>query len=411
MNYELRSLKVVLEKKECKTLHAVLSVFTLVIFVFHFLLLTSYFSPVHAASPKKKLSQIEKKLKTKKKKIKDTIKKEKSILSRIEKINKHIKIKKTELKKYDKQISKTQSSIMSLSKDIKQLQKKTDISKKYLANRARDIYTQQYVDSALILLTANDYQELITKSKYLSLLAYQDSKVIKKYRDEINDINSKKQNMEVLQSTLKTNKRVARDKKSELETDRIKKDRLLATVRSKRSMYEKTIKELEESSKKLREMMKRLEKQQVPSSVTGKGFTASRGHLPWPVDGKVLIPYGNYKDPKFNLTVFKNGIEIRAKDQEKPKAVAGGRVVYSDWFKGYGLLLIINHGKGYHSLYGNLTETFHKVGDIINKGTSLGVTGKSRLLNVPALYFEIRHKGKPINPMKWLRRKSRAKKS
>ena len=94
---------------------------------------------------------------------------------------------------------------------------------------------------------------------------------------------------------------------------------------------------------------------------------------------------------------------------KKPKAVAGGRVVYSDWFKGYGLLLIINHGKGYHSLYGNLTETFHKAGDIINIGATLGVTGKSRLLNVPALYFEIRHKGKPINPMKWLKRKSRAK--
>jgi septal ring factor EnvC (AmiA/AmiB activator) len=396
-------------KKAFKTLHTVLSVFTLFILVFYFLLLTSHFSPIHAASPKKKLSLIEKKLATKKKKVKDAIKKEKSILSRIENIDKNIKTKEKELKQYDRQISESQSRIMALSKDISLLEGKLDISKKYLANRARDIYTQQYVDSALILLTANDYQELITKSKYLSLLAYQDSKVIKKYRVEINDIDFKKQSMEILQNKLKTNKKISKDKKSDLETDRIKKDRLLATVRSKRSMYEKTIKELEASSKKLREMMKRLEKQQIPKSVTGKGFTASRGHLPWPVNGKVLIPYGNYKDPKFNLTVFKNGIEIKAGNGEKPRAVAGGRVVYSDWFKGYGLLLIINHGKGYHSLYGNLTETFHKAGDIINKGAVIGVTGKSRLLNVPALYFEIRYKGKPINPMKWLKRKSRAK--
>ena len=299
---------------------------------------------------------------------------------------------------------------MNLSKDINLLMDKMDISEKYLANRARDIYTQQYMDSALILLTANDYQELITKSKYLSLLAYQDSKIIKKHRKEINDINFKKQSMKVLQSKLETNNKIAKEKKSKLETDRIKKDKLLATVRSKRSMYEKTIRELEESSEKLKTMMKRLQRQRIPKSVTGKGFTASRGHMPWPVNGKVLIPYGNYKDPKFNITVFKNGIEIRVKDHEKPKAVAGGRVVYSDWFKGYGLLLIINHGKGYHSLYGNLTETFHKTGDIINKGTTLGVTGKSRLLNVPSLYFEIRHNGKPINPMKWLKRRSRAKK-
>ena len=363
----------------------------------------------HAASPKKKLSQIEKKLKTKKKRVKDAIKKEKSILSRIEKINKNIKIKEKELKQYDRQISETQSRIMVLSKDIRLLKDKLEISKNYLANRARDIYTQHYVDSALILLTAKDYQELITKSKFLSLLAYQDSKIIKQYRDEINDIDFKKQSMEILQIKLESNKKTSKERKKDLETDRIKKDKLLATVRSKRSMYEKTIKELEESSKKLRKMMERLKKQEIPSSVTGKGFTAYRGHLPWPVNGKVLIPYGNYKDPKFNITVFKNGIEIRAKEREKPKAIAGGRVVYSDWFKGYGLLLIINHGKGYHSLYGNLTETFHKAGDIINKGAAIGVTGKSRLLNVPALYFEIRHKGKPINPMKWLKRKSRAK--
>ncbi|UCH81908.1 MAG: peptidoglycan DD-metalloendopeptidase family protein [Nitrospiraceae bacterium] len=397
--------------KKSKTLHQILSVVTILITVFYFSLFSSYFSPVHSASPKKKLSVIEKKLKKKKRRVKEAIKKEKSILSRLERINKNIKTAEKELKKYDRQISDTQSRIMNLSKDITLLTDKMDLSKKYLADRARDIYTQRYVDNALILITADDYQDLITKSKYLSLLAYHDSKIIKKYRKDINEINFKKQSMEVLQNKLELNKKIARDKKSELETDRIKKDKLLATVRSKRNLYERTIKELEESSKKLREMMKRLEEQQIPESVTGKGFIASRGHLPWPVDGKVLIPYGKYKDPKFNITVFKNGIEIKAENREKPKAVAGGRVVYSDWFKGYGLLLIINHGNGYHSLYGNLSETFHKTGDIINKGTVLGVTGRSGLLNVPTLYFEIRHKGQPVNPMKWLKRRSRAKKN
>ncbi|HDN95370.1 MAG TPA: hypothetical protein ENG76_04775, partial [Nitrospirae bacterium] len=86
-----------------------------------------------------------------------------------------------------------------------------------------------------------------------------------------------------------------------------------------------------------------------------------------------------------------------------------GRVVYSDWFKGYGLLLIINHGKGYHSLYGNLSEIFHKTGDIINEGTAVGNVGNSSILNVPTLYFEIRYKGKPIDPVKWLKKKHKAR--
>jgi septal ring factor EnvC (AmiA/AmiB activator) len=103
-----------------------------------------------------------------------------------------------------------------------------------------------------------------------------------------------------------------------------------------------------------------------------------------------------------NIPVFKNGIEISADDGEQPVAVSGGNVVYADWFKGYGLLLIINHGSGYHSLYGHLSEIFYRSGDIITKGTAVGNIGESGLLNVPSLYFEIRYKGKPVDPMQWL---------
>ena len=157
-------------------------------------------------------------------------------------------------------------------------------------------------------------------------------------------------------------------------------------------------------------MIKKLEKEKVPKSITGKGFRRVKGHLPWPISGKVVVPYGKHTDPKFNITVFKNGIEIKAVRREKPKAIAGGRVVYADWFKGYGLLLIINHGSGYHSLYGNLSEIFHEPGDIINKGTAIGKVGESSLLNIPTLYFEIRHKGRPVDPMQWLERKTRSRK-
>lgn len=375
--------------------------------IIFFLLLTAQYSILYAASPKKKLTQIRRQLEKKKQKVKETIKKEKSVLERIADINAGIKKKQQELKKYDRQISEAQSNILHLSKEITLLNGKLDKRKDYLKDRLKALYKQQYGGNALILITAKDYQDLITKSKYLSLIAYHDSRIITTYNDDLEEINSKKANLELQYKKIEQNKKDAQKKKKELQTDRIKKDRLLATIRSKRASYEKTIKELEQSSKKLQQMIKRLAKRKVPKSVTGKGFRALRGHLPWPVNGKVVIPYGEYKDPKFNIPVFKNGLEIRAKKGEKPKAVAGGRVVYADWFKGYGLLLIINHGSGYHSLYGNLSEIFHKTGDIINKGSSVGIVGNSRLLNFPALYFEIRYKGKPVDPAKWLKRKGR----
>ncbi|GBE04235.1 murein hydrolase activator EnvC precursor [bacterium BMS3Abin09] len=360
-------------------------------------------------SKKQEAKNIQKDLKQKKEKVKEVIKKERSILSRIENIDKNVQKKQAELKKYDRQISKTESKISSLSEVIGQLDGTLNRKKGYLRERLRTLYKQKYGNYALTLVSADDYQDLIRRSKYISLAAYHDSKIVRKYRDEIAEITSRKKDMEELQSTLKTNKDIVQKKNKELQADRTKKDKLLAAIRNQRSTYEKTISELEESSKNLQNMIRRLKRQSLPNSVTGKGITASRGHLPWPVSGKVLIPFGKYMDPKFKITVFKNGVEIRVSPGETPKAVASGRVVYSDWFKGYGLLLIINHGKGYHSLYGNLSEIFHKTGDIINEGTAVGNVGNSSIFNVPTLYFEIRYKGKPIDPVKWLKKKHKAR--
>lgn len=358
-------------------------------------------------SKKQEAKEIQKEIEQKKARVKEVIKKEESTISMLEDIDRKILKKQKELKLYDSRISETESKIAALSGEIAELDAKLDHKKEYLKERLRILYKQQYGNYALSLVSAKDYQDLIRRSKYISLAAYHDSRIIEKYKNEIAEILSKKKDMDNLKSTLSRNKQDAEEKKKELRIERSKKDRLLATIRSKRSTYEKTIKELEESARKLQKMIQTLEKRAVPESVTGKGIRAYRGHLPWPVNGEVLIPFGKYRDPKFEITVFKNGVELSASPGESPKAVAGGRVVYADWFKGYGLLLIINHGKGYHSLYGNLSEIFYKTGDIIDKGTAVGIVGTSRILNVPALYFEIRHKGKPIDPAEWLKRKQK----
>ena len=80
-------------------------------------------------------------------------------------------------------------------------------------------------------------------------------------------------------------------------------------------------------------------------------------------------------------------------------------MVFADWFKGYGNLLIINHGEGYHTLYANLSEIFFKVGDIIKVHDTVGKVGESGILNAPSLYFEIRYKGKPLDPVQWLKKR------
>ncbi|MBI5740828.1 MAG: peptidoglycan DD-metalloendopeptidase family protein [Nitrospirae bacterium] len=384
-------------------------IFCFLFFIFYFLLLTSHFSLLFAANTKKELSEIEEKLRKKRQQVQETIKQEKSILSEVEQINKAIKRRQQELKDYEKRISQTQTHIKNLEEEISLLAGRMEQRRQDLKERLKVLYKQQYGGKALILIAAGDYQDLLRKSRYMSLITYMDKKMIDAFGDDINEANVKKKELEVLHKGLEISKANVQKKKNETQSELDRKDRLLASVRSKRDSYEKMVKELEESSERIREMIEQLDKEKAAGTFAGKDFGSMKRRLTWPVEGEVIVPFGKYLDPQYNISVFKNGIEIRPVNGGEPKAVADGSVVYADWFKGYGLLLIINHGSGYHTLYGHLSEIFHKSGDIINKGTVVGKTGESGLLNVPTLYFEIRFKGKPVDPMQWLKKKNSKK--
>ena len=358
------------------------------------------------ANPQKELGKIREKLKAEEQKIEKTLKKEKSILTELEKLEKTVKKKKSELKYYDGRLQQSRTEIKHLRKDISALDDKVENRKDLLKKRLMSLYKEQYSgDTALILISAKNYQDLLIKSRYISLLAHYDSTLMNKYREGIKKYHIKQRKMETLQNDLEGNKRNIHKNMMEIKEERANKDRLLASVKDKRSSYEKMARELKDASVKLKKVIMEMEKKKVPASVTGKGLLSMKGALPWPVDGKVLVPFGKYKDPKYNIPVFKNGIEIKTKTGATASSVHGGRVVYADWFKGYGQLLIINHDKGYHSLYGNLAEIFYKAGDIIKKGSKVGTIAEKGLLSVPTLYFEIRHKGKPIDPLGWLKQK------
>ena len=365
-------------------------------------ILISNFSLANAADPVDKLSEIREKLKTKLQNLSAAKKEEKSIVSKIENINTNFINKEKELGQYNRRISQTRLEMNSILKEIKLINDKLESAQLYLEDHIVSLYKRQYNNDAMVLISANDYNELIRKSRYISLVAYHNSKVLNEYKDELNKVNSQKKKLEMLQSKLKTNKVDARKKKNEFQADLAKKDELLAEVKVKRRLHEKKIKDLKISSRKIMDMVNRLKTKEIPESILGKGFRSLKGHLTWPVKGKLIASFGKYIDPEVNLAGFRNGIEIKAKSGELAQAIAGGRVVYASRFEGFGNMLIIDHGSGYHSLYRNLSDMSLEKGNLIVSGMDVGKVSESENLNVPVLYFEIRYKGKPINPMGWL---------
>jgi septal ring factor EnvC (AmiA/AmiB activator) len=135
------------------------------------------------------------------------------------------------------------------------------------------------------------------------------------------------------------------------------------------------------------------------SRFDGKPFAELKGKLAFPVKGEVSNRFGALRP---DSTVLWKGIQIKAGSGQAVKVVASGRVVFADWLRGFGNLLIVDHGKGYMSLYGNNETLYKRVGDELRGGDTISTVGNSGGNEDSGLYFELRLESKPLDPLKWL---------
>ncbi|WP_040260148.1 murein hydrolase activator EnvC family protein [Pseudomonas massiliensis] len=132
----------------------------------------------------------------------------------------------------------------------------------------------------------------------------------------------------------------------------------------------------------------------------GGAFAAARGKLPWPVDGRLLARFGETRDDERTRW---DGVMIGAAAGSAVHAVHGGRVVFADWLRGAGLLVILDHGNGYLSLYGHNQTLLKSAGDVVKAGEAISTVGTSGGQDTPALYFAIRQQGRATDPAQWCR--------
>ncbi|NOQ81971.1 MAG: peptidoglycan DD-metalloendopeptidase family protein [Methylophaga sp.] len=163
---------------------------------------------------------------------------------------------------------------------------------------------------------------------------------------------------------------------------------------------------LHEQEKSLHSLLNSLNKP-VSSTATKTvpnqpSFAKRAGSLSWPLKGKILARYGSSRNVG-KLTW--QGILISAPTGNDIVAAAPGKIVFADWLRGFGLLVIIDHGDQYMTLYGNNETLLRKVGDRVTTGDLIAQSGDKGMRQHAGLYFEIRHKGSPTNPLKWLSKK------
>jgi septal ring factor EnvC (AmiA/AmiB activator) len=193
------------------------------------------------------------------------------------------------------------------------------------------------------------------------------------------------------------------DRRAQAEARREERETLLAALRTARAFHERAAAEASAQARKLAEFVATLPPPRAGLSGPG-GFVARRGRLPLPADGPIAVGFGRVVNPKFNTVTVQNGIDVEAPAGVPVRAVAPGRVVHAGWFKGYGNLVIVDHGEGYHTLVAHLASMRTAMGEVVEAGDVLGTVGDSGSLKGAYLYFEIRERGRPVDPRPWLRR-------
>jgi murein hydrolase activator len=193
----------------------------------------------------------------------------------------------------------------------------------------------------------------------------------------------------------------ARQRRAEASARRDQFRATLSAVRGERQVHERAASEAEAQSRKLAEFIEALPPPRS-GSAPYTGFGSLRGRLPRPAGSRIEVGFGRVVDPKFRTVTVQKGVDITAQRGEEVLAVAPGRVVHAGWFKGYGNLIIVDHGEGFHTLVAHLATMTAAAGEEVDAGAPLGTVGDTGSLKGPYLYFEIRENGKPTDPRAWL---------
>jgi septal ring factor EnvC (AmiA/AmiB activator) len=195
----------------------------------------------------------------------------------------------------------------------------------------------------------------------------------------------------------------AADQKAAAAARREERETLLGALRTARKFHERAAEEAEEQAKRLAEFVGTLPPKGPGGSLRGT-FVAMKGKLRPPAPGPVTVGFGRVVNPRFNTVTVQNGLDIGAPAGAPVRAIAPGRVVHAGWFKGYGNIIIIDQGDGYHTLVAHLASMRTATGESVDPGDVIGTVGDSGSLKGPYLYFEIREKGRPVDPKGWLGR-------
>jgi septal ring factor EnvC (AmiA/AmiB activator) len=243
------------------------------------------------------------------------------------------------------------------------------------------------------LFSSYSFSDRLKIDRYLRVVIDSDARLVHTFRSQVGLKEQYRKTLVEDQAQWERSIAEVAKKKEEVKKAKATKHALLRSIQNQKVVYQKVIVELEERAKELQAFIGKLEREKRETVHGRPRPDLSKGKLNPPVQGSVI-------------SLFKakgqNGIEIKAPLGAQVRAVLPGKVLYADWFKGFGNVMIIDHGDQTFTVSGYCSQLLKKAGDSVSEGEPVALVGSAGSLKGPCLYFEIRHRGKPQDPMEWV---------
>jgi septal ring factor EnvC (AmiA/AmiB activator) len=321
---------------------------------------------------------------------------ERSLLGEVERLELEARVRTEELRETQLELQRTNREMDETQRRLHGLEASIERARPVLAARARSLYKLGELSYLRLLLSVDRPSDMFRGYRLVTTLARRDKERIAGFRSDVEALTRARTELEgkarqalALRADLDRTRRV-------LEADRARKTKLLTQIVEQKETHAAYVAELQGAEKRLGDMLGGL----APGEISVP-IPAFKGVLAWPVSGRVRVPFGLRKHARFDTFTVQNGIEIEAPAEAPVHAVHEGTVVFADLFKGYGLMVVLDHGGKHHSLYAHLSEARVKIGQRLLAGEALGTVGSS--LEGAGLYFEMRFQGRPEDPQEWLR--------
>jgi len=319
----------------------------------------------------------------------------------LERAEKEIGATGAEIHRLQSEVQASEQQLETLGRQRGQQQEALQQMRSTLARDMRSAYAMGRQAQVKLLLNQQDPATVGRIMTYHGYLSRARSERMQSIRSALDELASLEQALFDEQARLKALHGQRREKAQQLEQQQVDRREVLANLQADLKQKTSELGTLEQDEQRLQALVQSLQQalRDIPPAVGRyQSLSALKGKLAWPVAGRISMRFGE------RLAAGKlksRGLVIKARPDTDVRAIAKGRIAFADWLRGFGLLLILDHGNGYMSLYGHNRSLFKEVGEWVEAGEVIAAVGNSGGQSQSALYLELRKDGRPFNPAPW----------